>query len=239
MSHIEANLRRFTYDAYAQLIEHLQSKYSLISAKDYDPKSDKPTVVLRHDVDWDLESALHMARLENDYGVKSTFLVLLSCPTYNLHSDYGIDAVTELLSLGHEIGLHYDVSVYNKLDTNLSACLLKEVDVLERMIRKPVLSVACHNSSTLTTDPIWHVHPNNLSDFSNFDLYVHDANRTWTTEYLKPLIEMKYNRNMLNTHPCLWSHEYVADRYEWITRCMSRIERKWINLWREKDDRTK
>lgn len=243
MSHIIQNLKSFTYPAYVELLEHLQSNYELITAKEYDPKCDEPTVVVRHDVDWSLESALHMARLENDLGIQSTYFVLLSCPTYNLFSEYGMDIIDEMLDLGHEIGLHYDIPIYNRRTEYAHVQLLEiEIASLERLIHGQKTScISCHNTSILDYDPLRNVWLKNLSDFSQFDNFVHDANRIWIDKHLQSLIDVTFKRHMLLTHPCLWSDdsEYVADRYEWIHTCISKIEASWVNLWREKDEKLK
>ncbi len=236
-------LKRFTYPSYIQLIEHLLNKYDLITAQEYNPKTDRSTVVVRHDVDWDLESATHIARIENNLGVRSTYFVLLSCPTYNLFSEYGMDKIREILSLGHEIGLHYDISVYNH-DTELTYDKLLEMEInsLERITRGQKIScISCHNTSKLDHDPLRNIWLNNLSDIAKFDNYVTDANRQWHPPYLLPLINGEHKKNQLLTHPCLWStdQEYVIDRYERIHRCISKIEDSWVKLWREKDEKLK
>lgn len=241
MTDLIENLEGFTYPAYIQLIKHLKNNYELIPAREYNCKTNEPTVVVRHDVDWDFESALHMARLEHDINVKSTYFVLLSCPSYNLFSEHGIKGVRELLELGHEIGLHYDISVYNHYPELAYDELLEfEINSLELITQdQRISSIVCHNPTISGQDPLRNVWIRNLSTISLFDHYVHEANRQWKHEYLKPLINKVHIRNMINTHPCLWSDELVEDRYDWIHQCMHRIEDSWVKLWRGKDEKTK
>jgi hypothetical protein len=61
---------------------------------------------LRHDVDLTLDAALVMARLEAELEVATTYLLMTESLFYNLASPEGVDAIAELRSLGHRVGLH-------------------------------------------------------------------------------------------------------------------------------------
>ena len=65
-------------------------------------------ILLRHDVDNDVQAAKKMALLENKLDIKSTYFLMTRSPLYNLFSRHNQDAVEEILYLGHSIGLHYD-----------------------------------------------------------------------------------------------------------------------------------
>ena len=63
--------------------------------------------VLRHDIEFSIDRALTMARIEADeVGVKSTYTVQLRNNTYNALSQKNIEAIQEIKKLGHSIGLH-------------------------------------------------------------------------------------------------------------------------------------
>lgn len=83
----------------------------------------KPTsaILIRHDVDHDLEKALIMAKVEAEIGIKSSYFLLPPGDYDNDTNYYGrifgrqiihdsrlIDVAAEIQSLGHEIGLHND-----------------------------------------------------------------------------------------------------------------------------------
>jgi hypothetical protein len=63
-------------------------------------------VLLRHDVDLSLEAALELARLERAAGARATYFLMKESVFYNLDSDLGREALRELRSLGHAVGLH-------------------------------------------------------------------------------------------------------------------------------------
>lgn len=83
---------------------------------------DEPHVALRHDVDWSIESALAMAALEHQVGVRSSYYLLhpdgdITPSNYFGRIENGelvidprlFDAASRLLDLGHEVGLHNDL----------------------------------------------------------------------------------------------------------------------------------
>ncbi len=65
-------------------------------------------VLMRHNVELSLTSALHMARLDYEADIHSTFFLLLNSD-YNLFEPVGAAIVQQILDLGHDIGLHYDM----------------------------------------------------------------------------------------------------------------------------------
>ena len=75
----------FTFEAYIKLIDLLKKhNYSFIDYSDFE-RQDK-SVILRHDVDYDLHRVLKMAELEKEQGVSSTYFVLATSDFYNIMS---------------------------------------------------------------------------------------------------------------------------------------------------------
>lgn len=133
----------YTYSAYSELINSLKlNGYSPIRFCDVSEKIVSPAII-RHDVDLDLKKALEIAQLENDLGVKSTYFVLISSEYYNLLAGENLRSVFRILELGHEIGLHFDISAYDK-DISLEEVMCKELKLLESIIGTKVQSVSWH-----------------------------------------------------------------------------------------------
>jgi hypothetical protein len=63
-------------------------------------------IYLRHDVDYSLEMALELARVNADLGVQGTFCVLLRSQVYNLLSPWSQSLVNQIHDLGQHIALH-------------------------------------------------------------------------------------------------------------------------------------
>jgi hypothetical protein len=100
----------FTIRSYKNLLEHITEEKYVFSAN-----SDCATKVLllRHDIDFDLNLAHKMAIIENSLGVNSVYLVMVGNPLYDITSKQSITLINEIRSLGHQIGLHYDPLISN------------------------------------------------------------------------------------------------------------------------------
>lgn len=80
-------------------------------------------VHLRHDVDFSMEMAVELARVNAAAGVAGTFFVLLRGGPYNLLSRRALDAAREIDALGQRLGLHavYDPAAGEAWEERLGA----------------------------------------------------------------------------------------------------------------------
>ena len=91
--------KHFTRQQYRDLLQELiDMGYPVMPVRDRIPAA----VVLRHDVDDDLEASVDMARLEADYGIRSTYYILNTAPYY----PEKLGMINMIEELGHEIGWH-------------------------------------------------------------------------------------------------------------------------------------
>ncbi len=74
--------------------------------------SNKKKVYLRHDIDFSLEKALVLARIEYKENTKSSYFIRLRAPFYNIFDNNCQKIIKEILNLGHEIGIHYEGNIY-------------------------------------------------------------------------------------------------------------------------------
>lgn len=102
-------------------------------------------IILRHDLDSEMESSLIVAKMEHELGIKSSYFFRLTCRFYNLYCPHCRKILHEILGLGHEIGLHFDPSVYP--EETLEKAFLKEKHVLETILKRKVYSMSLHNPS--------------------------------------------------------------------------------------------
>jgi hypothetical protein len=63
-------------------------------------------VYLRHDVDLSLDAALELAELEAEAAATATYFLMTESVFYNLASREGTAAVSRLVELGHDVGVH-------------------------------------------------------------------------------------------------------------------------------------
>jgi len=119
----------FNQDNYKSLIKSFLKKgYSFIKFKKKIPK--KNNVILRHDVDFDVNIALKMARLEKKMGICSTYFFLIRSNSYNLLEPSTIAQIKLIKQLGHEISIHFDPAIYRK---NPLAGLKNELDLFKKL----------------------------------------------------------------------------------------------------------
>ena len=107
-------------------------------------QSEKQHMFLRHDVDLCMDRALHIARREAVLGVKATYYFLLSTDLYNIASSAGRQILLEMRSLGHEIGLHFDVAAYPDEPDQIETYAEAECAILESLTKAPVSSISFH-----------------------------------------------------------------------------------------------
>ena len=107
----QASDQDFTVGAYRQLISLALASYHVADYRRI-PWGDH-FVLWRHDCDSSLNRSFALARTEAEMGLRSTFFVNPHSEFYNL-LEYGqLALVKEISKFGHDIGLHFDVSLSN------------------------------------------------------------------------------------------------------------------------------
>jgi len=150
------------------------------------------SVFMRHDVDCHLQDVMAFARLEREFGCRSTWFVPVTF-AFNVLYKPNSDVLRELVAFGHHIGLHYDPLV-----TRTREDLRRQVRVLENASGFKVKSVTSHKPGTIqsrvdTSD--WRV-PIHRE-------YVSDSGRRWRDDRLMRLAHSKESF-MLLTHVEHW-----------------------------------
>jgi len=119
---------RLDLDAYVSMISDLNSAgYVFSKFSDEITVNDPPCVLLRHDVDFSLSKALELARIEANLGLQSTYFIQVGAPSYNALSIRSANIVSEIISCGHTISLHFDFLRYS---ANISRGLVLELETL-------------------------------------------------------------------------------------------------------------
>ena len=108
----------FTYNSFKNLINTLL-KNNFIFCDYTNYLKFYKSVIMRHDIDFSLEKALEIAKIESNMGVKSTFFLLITSNFYNVFSLEAEKIIREIISLNHKIGLHFDETRYDNNDFNL------------------------------------------------------------------------------------------------------------------------
>jgi len=244
------DLKNFTYNVYVALLKTLTDRYEIIPCSKVNHTL-PPFIMIRHDVDGSLESALKMARIENEMGVTATYFVLLSHKLYNVFEESSICILKEIIKLGHEIGLHYDPEALKECYALPHILIDKQIEILSLVLGTRIDVVARHkNSLNVISDPFI-VTPYlnrgpsqilNMGESHHTDLTVKDSCRKWVDKYVKKLFSFEYVRVQLIIHPFLWQKDEMEK-----TECMRRLfditqqnneqyRKGWLDLWERISD---
>lgn len=150
---IENRREKFTYEYYKEFICRLREAYSFTTfqeGKSSTREADRPLVIMRHDIDSELEAALRMSLLEKDLGIHSTYFFMVRCPLYNVFSGNGAQQVNQILAVGHHFGLHFDSSLYKDTSIDrLNYYISREGELLEQFFQHPIEAVSFHRPGRL------------------------------------------------------------------------------------------
>ena len=209
---IENTREQFTYQYYCEFICLLSETYTFTTfqeGKRIGGKRSTGLVILRHDVDMDLEAAVRMSSLEKEYGVHSTYFFMVRSPLYNVFSGSGSEQVKRILADGQYFGLHFDCSLYPDITSdNISHYVSKESQLLEQFFEQPVKTVSFHRPGLLEMSGIlldgW-THAYERVFLEEFN-YFSDSKANWIKG--NPLeSEAFFNKKNLHilVHPVWWN----------------------------------
>ena len=217
----------FSYNEYKNLISLVGAYLPIVDFSDVLKNNNDKFCVLRHDIEFSIDRALELARIEADYlGVKSTYTVQLRNNTYNALSQKNIEIVQEIKRLGHSIGLHQNPP--NMSDKKLIKYIQKDIKTLEHYYEFEVDRYAFHrcgsNPGVLEkyvevsgkincyAKEFFHYFqgekPNELRVH-----YVADSNHKWKYGHPLDLDFSKVNKLQLLTHPYSWTEKGISDNY--------------------------
>ena len=137
----------FTPKAYGELIAAFLTRgYRAVGFAE--ARADGPDLILRHDIDMSISAATAMAGIETALGVRAAYFVLLRSEIYNPFAPDNARALKRLCEQGHEVGLHFDASLYdNNGDGDAIALEMAaetECGLLATLLERPVETISFH-----------------------------------------------------------------------------------------------
>ncbi len=194
----------FHYDGLRAFFEEMSVRTNFFPLRDW---HGQPGVILRHDVDLDVEPARRLAEIENMSGLRSTFFFMISSDFYNPISSSNRGHLRRMAEGGFEIGLHFDPMVYGDIDNeSLAVAARTEARLLEDAVGVPVCSISLHNPSLLGKYPLfsgW----NNAYDPAIFasDIYLSDSRMLFRHDPRRFLERASERTCQLLLHPLHYS----------------------------------
>ena len=201
----------FSYAEYREILKQYKQRI-----QSFKSKAGVNFVIIRHDVEFNIEKALMMADLENEMGVKSSYFFQVRSPAYNILAYKNLKMINAIKDLGHEIGLHFYVKNIKENDwERLEQELEVQKQIFEFATKKMCYQFSFHRpKSWLLKRRDNHINglinaygqkyfeystePKNIKYFA-------DSRHRW--DYGNPLSENNFEKIQILTHPDEWSEE--------------------------------
>lgn len=164
-------------------------------------------LMVRHDVDHDIEMALTMAQYEMEHGIKATYYLLPDATYFRKDSDTFMGQVKRFDNLGHFLGLHHQylalAHMHGDEDIDVAELIHNDLDWF-RQIGAFIVGASAHGSKRCTEHnfrnyELWEDCPDDLrsADFDHptftlrqfrlgyeayflqRDVYLTDTGHTW------------------------------------------------------------
>ncbi len=226
----------FTLENYRRLLRLAVSKGFVFS--DYNTDSsmkatDKArTIVWRHDVEFSVQRAFKMAKVEAETGIKTHYFFQLHCEFYNIFEKNIYVLAKEIQALGHYVGLHFDAHFWGVKDKgHLQECLSIDKHILELLLDTKISSFSFHNTTPelLAHNDLYYADMLNVygREIREKYRYCSDSTGFWRFERLEDVLQddsIKYLQVL--THDGMWQDTPMAPRQ----RVLRSIEGRAQNL---------
>lgn len=154
--------------------------------------NEKRVLLIRHDIDFSLIYALHMATLESSQGIRSTYHIMLQSDFYNALSELNIERIRDIEHMGHEIGYHL----------NSKHMIKGEDKILSKITGKDIKTYSRHFPLVSPRLQLWR----GVDAMDIKVKYLSDSCRNWREDCLCQTLG-RYDVMQVLIHPIWWISE--------------------------------
>ncbi len=223
----------FSYDEYKLILEALKRKKTT-----FDDALKGEFIILRHDVEFNIDRAQKMGAIDKEYGIKSTFFFQVISSAYNPFSVKNKAKILSLIEMGHSVGLHFYIS---HVPTNNFEKLEYEFTQQKKMFESG-LELPCKIFSFHRPPPwVLEIRKDYLFGALNaygpsfFEYtptpktikYISDSNHKW--RYGHPLDNLEFSKMQILAHPDEWSKEKNLTELEFLKSLVDESRRDYIS----------
>lgn len=165
------------------------------------------SLILRHDIDFDVKYAFEMSLVEDSLNVKATYFFLIHSNSYNLLETENIMMIKSMRDRGHKVSIHFDPTIYDSIEEGFQ----KEKDLFELIFDVKVEYVSIHKPSDYFLN-----NSNDICGVSHtyqpryFDEIKYFADSQGLFKYGHPVESKEFEKNstiQLLIHPIWWVAE--------------------------------
>lgn len=198
---------QFTYESYTAMLKQLHTKgYHFKNYYSWE-ETDR-SVIVRHDIDYSLEKAVHLSEIEKSAfpeGVQATYFVLVSTNFYNIHSRTSKEQIRQIINNGGIIGLHFDETQYDiSSEREMQKYVCEEAAILSAAAGTKIDVVSMHRPSEKFLSAEMEF-PGMVNSYSGTYFksmkYLSDSRRHWRENVDEIIADGLYPRLHILTHP--------------------------------------
>lgn len=206
----------FTVEHYRDLLKLAKQQYEF---KHYTSKRHSLNDILwRHDIDFSLNRALVLARIEAQENVSATYFLNLRSDFYNCMEYTQLKTIDEILSLGHQVGLHFDATENEVTsEEKLENKLILEANIFRSILGVEVKVFSFHNPQAEHLYFDKHMYAGLINTYSRVYRddyeYCSDSNGYWRHERLYDKLSKAQKKPLqVLTHPGWWLDQKLPPR---------------------------
>ena len=236
----------FSYGDYKEIIRiikstGLQSNYMDALHKD-------KFIIMRHDVEYSVERAWQLAKVEQSMDFTSTFFFQWTNNSYNILSRKNMDIIKDMHERGQQIGLHFALNGMTDME-QIKKRIRMEIDILSEMFGFAITEFSVHRPSNdvlrenIKLDGLLNAYQDEFftyadkitSDTKLNVKYMSDANHIWRYGYPDEANITGHDKVQILTHPFAWCKE----GYDNFDNYRALMQEKYIELVESVDNECK
>lgn len=228
--------RDFTTAHYREILQSIRASHRTLCFRDVHALGrsifDIPKfVIMRHDVEFSIPAALRMAEIEADEGIQATYF-LLQTSDYNPFEEEEAVQIRRILDLGHEIGLHYDAALFERLGVDPAATAVAQIQLFETFFRTKIHAMSSHmpmrSGKTFSVPGVIDTYdPMFLTEMK----YISDSTQSWREGVVTENLH-KYNHIHLLTHEYIWH----PGGWDWSALLFVEVQDKFSRAWKRAEN---
>lgn len=221
----------FTLKNYHRLIRLSKEKgFQFIFHKD-EFVPERKDIIWRHDVEFEPDIALKMAKIEQEEGTQATYFFQLHSPYYNLFDAHYSKVFHQIYEMGHHVGLHFDCRYWGINDEKqLDEYIALDKSYLEKNLCVRIDTFSFHNTTPFTQSCLAYTYGGLVNVYSSYFKerynYCGDSLGYWRYNRLEDVLkDEKIQHLQVLTHDANWSEEVLSPRKRFIKAMYTHAER--------------